>query len=183
MIPLAVIGIVVLLTVGWFISVYNTLVKLRNRVQKSWAEIGVKLKRRFDLVPNLVETVKGYAAHEKDVLEKVTQARSMVQSAQSLEQRQQAENMLTDTLRSLFAVAEAYPQLQANQNFMELQRELSDLEAKIAFARQFFNDTTMNYNTEIQSFPNNILAGMFNFQATPYFQVDEVQRQAVQVKF
>ena len=183
MIPLAVIGIVVLLTVGWFISVYNTLVKLRNRVQNSWAQIDVQLKRRFDLVPNLVETVKGYAAHEKDVLEKVTQARSMVQGAQSLEQRQQAENMLTDTLRSLFAVAEAYPQLQANQNFMELQRELSDLEAKIAFARQFFNDTTMNYNTEIQSFPNNILAGMFNFQAMPYFQVDEVQRQAVQVKF
>lgn len=183
MIPLAVIGIVVLLIVGWFISVYNTLVKLRNRVQNSWAQIDVQLKRRFDLVPNLVETVKGYAAHEKDVLEKVTQARSMVQSAQSLEQRQQAENMLTDTLRSLFAVAEAYPQLQANQNFMELQRELSDLEAKIAFARQFFNDTTMNYNTEIQSFPNNILAGMFNFQAMPYFQVDEVQRQAVQVKF
>ena len=183
MIPLAVIGIVVLLTVGWFISVYNTLVKRRNRVQNSWAQIDVQLKRRFDLVPNLVETVKGYAAHEKDVLEKVTQARSMVQSAQSLEQRQQAENMLTDTLRSLFAVAEAYPQLQANQNFMELQRELSDLEAKIAFARQFFNDTTMNYNTEIQSFPNNILAGMFNFQAMPYFQVDEVQRQAVQVKF
>ena len=183
MIPLAVIGIVVLLTVGWFISVYNTLVKLRNRVQNSWAQIDVQLKRRFDLIPNLVETVKGYAAHEKDVLEKVTQARSMVQIAQSLEQRQQAENMLTDTLRSLFAVAEAYPQLQANQNFMELQRELSDLEAKIAFARQFFNDTTMNYNTEIQSFPNNILAGMFNFQAMPYFQVDEVQRQAVQVKF
>ena len=183
MITLAVIGIVVLLIVGWFISVYNTLVKLRNRVQNSWAQIDVQLKRRFDLVPNLVETVKGYAAHEKDVLEKVTQARSMVQSAQSLEQRQQAENMLTDTLRSLFAVAEAYPQLQANQNFMELQRELSDLEAKIAFARQFFNDTTMNYNTEIQSFPNNILAGMFNFQAMPYFQVDEVQRQAVQVKF
>ena len=183
MITLAVIGIVVLLIVGWFISVYNTLVKLRNRVQNSWAQIDVQLKRRFDLIPNLVETVKGYAAHEKDVLEKVTQARSMVQSAQSLEQRQQAENMLTDTLRSLFAVAEAYPQLQANQNFMELQRELSDLEAKIAFARQFFNDTTMNYNTEIQSFPNNILAGMFNFQAMPYFQVDEVQRQAVQVKF
>ena len=183
MIPLAVFGIVVLLIVGWLISVYNTLIKLRNRVQNSWAQIDVQLKRRFDLVPNLVETVKGYAAHEKDVLEKVTQARSMVQSAQSLEQRQQAENVLTDTLRSLFAVAEAYPQLQANQNFIELQRELSDLEAKIAFARQFFNDTTMNYNTEIQSFPNNILAGMFNFQAMPYFQVDEVQRQAVLVKF
>ena len=177
-----VIGMPVLFA-GWAIGVYNGLVQARNRFKNAFAQIDVQLKRRYDLIPNLVETVKGYAAHEKDVLEKVTQARSMVQSAQSLEQRQQAENMLTDTLRSLFAVAEAYPQLQANQNFMELQRELSDLEAKIAFARQFFNDTTMNYNTEIQSFPNNILAGMFNFQAMPYFQVDEVQRQAVQVKF
>ena len=178
-IVLGVLVILVLLALG----AYNRLVALRQRVGQAFADIDVQLKQRHDLIPNLVETVKGYAAHEKDVLEKVTQARSMVQSAQSLEQRQQAENMLTDTLRSLFAVAEAYPQLQANQNFMELQRELSDLEAKIAFARQFFNDTTMNYNTEIQSFPNNILAGMFNFQAMPYFQVDEVQRQAVQVKF
>jgi LemA protein len=117
------------------------------------------------------------------VLEKVTQARSMIQNAQSLEQRQQAENALTGTLRSLFAVAEAYPQLQANQNFVELQRELSDLESKIAFARQFYNDTTMKYNTETQSFPTNILAGMFGFQAMPYFQAEEGARQAVQVKF
>lgn len=183
MIALAVIGVVVLGLVGWLASSYNTLVKFRNMVQNSWAQIDVQLKRRFDLVPNLVETVKGYAAHEREVLERVTQARSMIQNSQSLEQRQQAENALTGTLRSLFAVAEAYPQLQANQNFMELQRELSDLEAKIAFARQFYNDTTMKYNTETQSFPTNILAGMFGFQAMPYFQAEEGARQAVQVKF
>lgn len=183
MIGFAVIGVVVLGLVGWLVSIYNTLVKLRNMVQNSWAQIDVQLKRRFDLVPNLVETVKGYATHEKEVFEKVTEARSMVQTAQSVEQRQQAENTLTTTLRSLFAVAEAYPQLQANQNFMELQRELSDLESKIAFARQFYNDTTMKFNTETQTFPTNILAGMFGFQAMPYFQVEEGQRQAVQVKF
>ena len=183
MIALAVIGVVVLGLVGWLASSYNTLVKFRNMVQNRWAQIDVQLKRRFDLVPNLVETVKGYAAHEREVLERVTQARSMIQNSQSLEQRQQAENALTGTLRSLFAVAEAYPQLQANQNFMELQRELSDLEAKIAFARQFYNDTTMKYNTETQSFPTNILAGMFGFQAMPYFQAEEGARQAVQVKF
>ena len=119
----------------------------------------------------------------KEVLEKVTQARSMVQSAQSIEQRQQAENQLTNTLRSLFAVAEAYPQLKANDNFRDLQQQLSELEEKIAFARQFFNDTTMKYNTTIQSFPTNLLAGMFGFQALPFFEVDDVQRQAVQVKF
>ncbi|HWR30980.1 MAG TPA: LemA family protein [Negativicutes bacterium] len=183
MIGFAVIGVVVLGLVGWLVSIYNTLVKLRNMVQNSWAQIDVQLKRRFDLVPNLVETVKGYATHEKEVFEKVTEARSMVQTAQSVEQRQQAENTLTTTLRSLFAVAEAYPQLQANQNFMELQRELSDLESKIAFARQFYNDTTMKFNTETQTFPTNILASMFGFQAMPYFQVEEGQRQAVQVKF
>ena len=183
MITLLIVGVIILGLAGWLISAYNMLVKLRNMVQNSWAQIDVQLKRRFDLVPNLVETVKGYATHEKEVFEKVTQARSMIQSSQSIEQRQQAENMLTNTLRSLFAVAEAYPQLQANQNFMELQHELSDLEAKIAFARQFYNDTTMKYNTETQSFPTNILAGMFGFAAMPYFQVDEGQRQAVQVKF
>ncbi|MBP2666581.1 MAG: hypothetical protein H6Q76_1561 [Firmicutes bacterium] len=183
MVPFAIIGLIILVLVGWVVSIYNGLVKLRNMVQNSWAQIDVQLKRRFDLVPNLVETVKGYAAHEKEVLENVTRARSMIQSAQSMEQRQEAENMLTNTLRSLFAVAEAYPQLQANQNFLELQRELSDLEAKIAFARQFFNDTTMKYNTETQTFPANILAGMFGFLAMPYFQVNEGERQVVQVKF
>ena len=180
---LLILGGVVLAVSLWLISSYNSMVRLRNMVQNSWAQIDVQLKRRFDLVPNLVETVKGYAAHEKEVLEKVTQARSMVQSAQSIEQRQQAENYLTNTLRSLFAVAEAYPQLKANDNFIDLQRQLSELEEKIAFARQFYNDTTMKYNTMIQSFPTNLLAGMFGFQALPYFEVDDVQRQAVQVKF
>lgn len=183
MIALLAMAAIILVLGGWLISVYNGLIKLRNMVQNSWAQIDVQLKRRFDLVPNLVETVKGYAAHEKEVFEKVTQARSMVQSAQSMGERQQAENMLTGTLRTLFAVAESYPQLQANQNFLELQHELSDLEAKIAFARQFYNDTTMKYNTETQSFPTNILAGMFGFQPMLYFQADEGQRQAVQVKF
>ena len=178
-----ILGGVVLVVGLWLISSYNSMVTLRNMVRNSWAQIDVQLKRRFDLVPNLVETVKGYAAHEKEVLEKVTQARSMVQSAQSIEQRQQAENQLTNTLRSLFAVAEAYPQLKANDNFRDLQQQLSELEEKIAFARQFFNDTTMKYNTTIQSFPTNLLAGMFGFQALPFFEVDDVQRQAVQVKF
>ena len=178
-----ILGGVVLVVGLWLISSYNSMVKLRNMVRNSWAQIDVQLKRRFDLVPNLVETVKGYAAHEKEVLEKVTQARSMVQSSQSIEQRQQAENQLTNTLRSLFAVAEAYPQLKANDNFRDLQQQLSELEEKIAFARQFFNDTTMKYNTTIQSFPTNLLAGMFGFQALPFFEVDDVQRQAVQVKF
>ena len=178
-----IIAVIVLLIIVWMISAYNNLVTLRNRVKNGWAQIDVQLKQRADLVPNLVETVKGYAAHEKEVLEKVTQARSMVQSAQSIEQRQQAENQLTNTLRSLFAVAEAYPQLKANDNFRDLQQQLSELEEKIAFARQFFNDTTMKYNTTIQSFPTNLLAGMFGFQALPYFEVDDVQRQAVQVKF
>ena len=180
---LLILGGVVLAVGLWLISSYNSMVKLRNMVRNSWAQIDVQLKRRFDLVPNLVETVKGYAAHEKEVLEKVTQARSMVQSAQSIEQRQQAENQLANTLRSLFAVAEAYPQLKANDNFRDLQQQLSELEEKIAFARQFFNDTTMKYNTTIQSFPTNLLAGMFGFQALPFFEVDDVQRQAVQVKF
>ena len=181
--PVLILLAVLAALVLWFVSIYNGLVHLRNYVDNAWAQIDVQLKRRFDLVPNLVETVKGYAAHEKEVLEKVTQARSMVQSAQSIEQRQQAENYLTNTLRSLFAVAEAYPQLKANDNFIDLQRQLSELEEKIAFARQFYNDTTMKYNTMIQSFPTNLLAGMFGFQALPYFEVDDVQRQAVQVKF
>ena len=183
MMALIAVVVIVLGLGGWLIATYNSMVRLRNMVQNSLAQIDVQLKRRFDLVPNLVESVKGYAAHEREVFEKVTQARSMIQSAQSLEQRQQGENMLTNTLRSLFAVAEAYPQLQANQNFLDLQQQLSDLEAKIAFARQFFNDTTMKFNTEIQSFPTNILAGMFGFQSMPYFQVDDAQREAVAVKF
>lgn len=183
MIGILAFGAMVLGVGVWLISSYNMMVRLRNMVQNSWAQIDVQLKQRFDLTPNLVETVKGYATHEKELLEKVTQARSMIQSAQSMEQRQQGENMLSQTLRSLFAVAEAYPDLKANQNFLDLQQQLAAIEGKIAFARQFYNDTTMKYNMTIQSFPTNLLAGMFSFQFIPYFEVDDVQRQAVQVKF
>lgn len=174
---------VVVLLCGGFVLIYNSLIKLKNRVQNSWAQIDVQLKRRFDLVPNLVETVKGYAGHEKDTLEKVTQARNSVQAAASVAQRQQAENLLTDTLRSLFALAEAYPQLQANQSFLDLQRELSELEAEIAFARQYYNDTTLQYNSQTQTFPSNLIAGLFGFQSMPYFQTEENQRQPVRVQF
>ena len=176
-------GVLFLGILGWAIALYNRLISLRNMVQNSWAQIDVQLKRRFDLVPNLVATVKGYATHEQQVLENVTQARSLVAGAQTFEQRQQAENMLTGALKSLFAVAEAYPQLQASANFAQLQSELSELEAKIAFARQFYNDTTMKYNTAIQTFPNNLIAGIAGFVAIFYFEVDYREREAVQVRF
>lgn len=175
-------GVAVLLAVA-VVGLYNSLVRARNMVQNAWAQIDVQLKRRFDLVPNLVETVKGYASHEKEVFEKVTAARSMVAGAQTLGERQQAENVLSGALKSLFAVAEAYPQLKASENFSSLQRELSDLEAKIAFSRQFYNDTVLKYNNKIQVFPANILAGMFGFTAAPYFEASGEERGPVKVKF
>ncbi len=163
---------------------YNRLVLARNLVQNAWAQIDVQLKRRADLIPNLVNTVKGYMEHERETLEKVTQARAMALGAQNMEQRQQAENMLSGALKSLFAVAEAYPQLQASQNFAHLQQELSETESKIAFTRQFFNDTAMKYNTRIQMFPASLFAPILGFYPVPYFQVAEAaQREAVQVKF
>lgn len=167
----------------WVIAVYNRLVGLRNMVQNSWSQIDVQLKRRFDLVPNLVESVKGYAAHERQVFENVAQARSMVAGAQTFQQRQEAENMLSGALKSLFAVAEAYPQVQASHNFLMLQQELSGLEGKIAFARQFYNDTTMKYNTSIQRFPDNLIASIFGFAAIMYFEAEYHERNAVQVHF
>lgn len=180
---LIVVGVVFLGIMGWAIGVYNRLVGLRNMVQNSWAQIDVQLKRRFDLVPNLVAAVKGYATHEQQVLENVTQARSLIAGAQNFAERQQAEDLLSGALKSLFAVAEAYPQLQASANFAQLQSELSALEGKIAFARQFYNDTTMKYNTAIQSFPNNLIAGVAGFTAIMYFEVDHRQLEAVQVQF
>ena len=177
------IGAAVVVIGGWAIVLYNRLVGLRNMVQNSWSQIDVQLKRRFDLVPNIVATVKGYAAHERQALESVTQARSMVVGAQTFAERQQGENMLSGALKSLFAVAESYPQLQASQNFVQLQKELSDLETKIAFARQFYNDTTMKYNTSLQTFPNNLMAGMLGFVPIAYFEVDYRERDAVQVQF
>lgn len=175
-------GLILILAVA-VVSLYNSLVRARNMVQNAWAQIDVQLKRRFDLVPNLVETVKGYASHEKEVFEKVTKARSMVAGAQNVGERQQAENMLSGALKTLFAVAEAYPQLKASESFSSLQRELSDLEAKIAFSRQFYNDTVLKYNNKIQVFPANLLAGMFGFSAMTYFEAIGDERGPVSVKF
>lgn len=178
--------IVIVLIVLWGVSAYNRLVTLRNRVKNGWAQIDVQLKQRADLIPNLVETVKGYAAHESDVFTQVTQARAgVIQAAQSgdVQQRIQAENQLSRALVNLQATAEAYPQLQANQNFMDLQGQLKGLEEKIAYARQFYNDVVQKYNTKIEVVPTNIIAGLFHFEQAAYFQVDEADRQAPQVKF
>ena len=162
---------------------YNRLVGLRQRVKESWSDIDVQLKRRASLVPNLVETVKGYAAHEKTVFEDVTKARAAVMSATTPQQAAQADNMLTGTLKTLFAVAEAYPQLKANENFKQLQSDLSDLEAKIAYARQFYNTQVRDLNTAVQTFPAVIIANSFGFKQEGYFQAEEAARADVQVKF
>ena len=166
------------------VGFYNSTVKLRNFGQNAWAQIDVQLKRRADLIPNLVETVKGYASHEKETFENVTRARAEAINAQSFEQRQQAENQLSGALKSLFAVAEAYPQLRASENFTQLQKDLAETENKIAYSRQFYNDTAMKFNTKIQSFPGNVLASMMGFYFIPYFEaVEASERQAVQVRF
>ena len=178
-------GAVLIIGVLFLIIAYNSLVRLRQRVQNAWSQVDVQLKRRYDLIPNLVNAVKGYAQHEKDTLERVTQARNMAMSATNINEQAQAENMLTGALRSLFAVAEAYPDLKANTNFMHLQSELSDTESKIAFARQFYNDTVQKFNTQIELFPYNLVAGMLGFKLADYFtlQADTDARQAVEVKF
>ncbi len=179
-----VIVILSVILVVTLIGFYNSSVKLRNFAQNAWAQIDVQLKRRSDLIPNLVETVKGYAAHEKETFENVTRARSEAMNAQSVEQRQQAENALSGALKSLFAVAEAYPQLRASENFSKLQDDLAETENKIAYSRQFYNDSAMKFNTKIQTFPGNVLAGLMGFYFIPYFEAIEAsERQAVQVKF
>ncbi len=178
------IGVVVLLVL-WAIVAYNRFVTLIQRAKEAWADIDVQLKRRYDLIPNLVETVKGYAAHEKTAFENVTAARARAMDAGSIAQKGEAENMLTGALKSLFAVAEAYPDLKANQNFLELQRELSDTENKIQAARRFYNGNVRDLNTGLQSFPGNIIAGIFNFEQKEYFELgaDEAAREPVKVSF
>lgn len=171
------------LVVLWAIGSYNGLVQMRNRIENAWSQIDVQVKRRFDLIPNLVETVKGYAAHERETFEMVTRARAQMASASTVQEVAQAQNAMTGALKSLFAVAEAYPELKANQNFLMLQEELSGTEAKIAFARQFYNDTVLKYNNRIQVFPSSIIAGLFSFGVRTYFEVEEAARQPVQVKF
>jgi LemA protein len=169
------------------IATYNRLVTLRQRVKEAWSDIDVQLKRRYDLIPNLVETVKGYAAHERGVFENVTQARANAIAAGQTggpEQRAAAENVLTGALRSVFAVAENYPQLQASQNFRDLQENLTATEDKISFARRFYNGNVRDYNTALQTFPTNMLAGMFGFAAEQYFELAEAaQREAPKVSF
>jgi LemA protein len=167
-----------------FVGIYNRLVTLRNRCDNAWAQVDVQLRRRYDLIPNLVETVKGYAKHEREVFEKVTEARSRAVNAESVKEQGEAENMLRGALKSLFAVVENYPELKANQNFLMLQEELAGTEGKIAYARQFYNDSVMNFNLKQEVFPSNIIAGMFNFKEKEYFEIEETEAKGpVQVKF
>jgi LemA protein len=181
----AVIVVVALLVlVGLFFWIgFNGLVKRRNQVDNAWSQIDVQLKRRHDLIPNLVETVKGYAAHERGTFEAVTNARANAINAQSPQDQAQAENVLSGALKSLFAVAEAYPDLKANQNFLNLQEELTSSEDKVAYARQYYNDSVLNYNTQIQKFPTVLLAGMFHFEKREFFDAAPEDTEPVQVQF
>lgn len=177
---LIVVAAVVLLVV----FLYNRLVFWRQQVKNAWSQIDVQLKRRYDLIPNLIETVKGYAKHEKETLEKVMQARNMATQAHSPKESSQAETMLSGTLKSLFAVTENYPDLKANQNFLRLQEELASTENKLSFARQFYNDTTATYNTKIEVFPTNMMAGMMGFKKEEFFVVENPEeRKNVKVQF
>jgi len=181
-----IIGILALIII-WAIASYNGFVTLVNRSKEAWADIDVQLKRRYDLIPNLVNTVKGYATHEAATFEKVTEARSRaMQAGGTLEEKAEAENMLTGALKSLFAVSEAYPDLKANTNFLELQRELSDTENKIQAARRFYNGNVRDLNTSVQSFPSNVIASLFKFESKEFFELGETEqaaKQPVEVKF
>jgi LemA protein len=166
------------------IYLYNKLVRLRNRAENAWAQVDVQLRRRYDLVPNLVETVKGYASHERATFEEVTEARTRAQQAQTVAEQAQAENMLTAALGKLFALAEAYPELRATENFQKLQAQLEDTESKIAIARQVYNDAVLTYDTALETVPTNVVAGIFRFQERQYFEVEEASvREAPQVRF
>ena len=180
-----IIAVVVVLLILFVVVTYNGLIRTRNRIDNAFSQIAVQLKRRHDLIPNLVETVKGYAAHEKGVFESVTQARANAINAQSAspQAQAQAENQLSGALKSLFAVAEAYPDLKANQNFLNLQEEITSTEDKIAYSRQFYNDSVLGYNNRIQSFPANMLAGMFHFTPREYFEGDAGEQGPVAVQF
>jgi LemA protein len=186
-----IVGIAILVLLGlavlvvfWAIAVYNALIRLRNEIENAWAQIDVQLKRRYDLIPNLVETVKGYAKHERETLERVIQARNMAMGATNMQERSQAENMITGALKSIFALAEAYPDLKANTNFLALQEELTSTENRVSFARQFYNDRVLAYNNKLQQFPENVIAGAFNFEQRQFFEVDTAaEREAPKVSF
>jgi LemA protein len=184
MAPLIVFLIVIAVAVLWAVGIYNGLVRLRNRCANAWSQVDVQLRRRYDLIPNLVETVKGYAKHEREVFEKVTQARTAAMNAATVKDHGAAENQLAGALKTLFAVAEAYPELKANQNFLLLQEELAGTESKIAYARQFYNDQVMTFNQKQQVFPSNLIAGMFRFQLREYFEIEEpAAKEPVKVQF
>jgi len=176
---LAVVGVVLL----WLIVTYNGLVTLKNRTDEAWSDIDVQLKRRYDLIPNLIETVKGYAKQEQEVFTKVTQARVSAMSAQGLRDKAKAENMLTEALKSIFAVAESYPDLKSSTNFLELQRELSDTENKIQAARRFYNTNVRDLNIKVESFPTNLIAGMLGYAKREFFEATAAEKEPVKVQF
>ncbi len=176
------IGVLIVLIV-YIVATYNGLITLKTRIKEALSGIDIQLKRRVDLIPNLVETVKGYAKHEKEVFENVTKARSALIKADSTGDKAQANNMLTGALKSLFAVAEAYPELKASDNFKELQRQLEDTEDKIAYSRQFYNSNVLEYNTKVQTFPGNMMAGMFGFKPEDFFTATEEEKREVKVNF
>jgi len=183
MVLLVLVGVVAVVAL-WFVFTYNGLVRLRNQVKSAWSQIDVQLKRRYDLIPNIVETVKGYAAHEKGTLENVIKARQAGIDAKTVQEQAQAENMITGALRQLFALSEAYPNLKANENFLALQEELASTENKIGFARQYYNDTVKDFNTRQEMFPANLVASMLGFQPAEFFEIEEAsQREAPKVKF
>jgi len=176
------IGIIAVIAL-WLVAVYNGLIKLKNRTDEAWSDIDVQLKRRYDLIPNLISTVKGYAQHEKGLFEKVTQARTAAMGAQGPVDKSQAENMLSGTLKSLFAVSENYPDLKANENFLELQKELSDTENKIQASRRFYNGNVRDFNIKIEVFPNNLVAGMLNFTKRDFFEIEGEEKEPVKAEF
>jgi LemA protein len=179
-----VIIVAVLLVAGMLVILYNRLVRLRNRSENAWAQVDVQLRRRYDLIPNLLEAVKGYAAHERQTFEEVTKARTAAQQAQTVPEQAQAENMLTQAIGRLFAVAEQYPQLRATENFQQLQAQLEETEGKIAISRQVYNDAVLTYDTALETVPTNIVGGMFNFKERQYFEVEEpAVREAPRVQF
>jgi len=175
--------IIAVVIVLWIILVFNRLVTLRNRTKEAWSDIDVQLKRRYNLIPNLVETVKGYAAHERELFEKVTKARAMAMQAQSVKEKGEAENMLSGTLKSLFAVAENYPDLKASTNFLELRRELRDTEDKIQASRRFYNTNVRDLNIKVESFPTNIVAGLLGFKKRDFFEAEGGEREVPKVNF
>lgn len=181
--PIFIILAVIAIAVFWGIFAYNGFIRFINRAKEAWADIDVQLKRRYDLIPNLISTVKGYVKHESSVFENVTKARGMAIGAGSLADKSQAENMLTGALKSIFAVAEAYPDLKANQNFLELQRELSDTENKIQAARRFYNTNVRDLNIKVESFPTNVIANIFHFPKMEFFELEESSKEPVEVKF